>query len=91
LIDGLIPGETGLLTERGHRLDQLIDLRVQEMLPVAGLDIFDLIRGGAGVPIFDSHRIGRAMDREAQVIHLARGHEIQGVDRRAEQELVLTA
>jgi len=27
LIEGLIPGEPGLLTERGHRLDQLIHLR----------------------------------------------------------------
>ena len=40
LIHCLIPGETGLLTEGRHRLKQLIDLRVQEMLPVARLDIF---------------------------------------------------
>jgi hypothetical protein len=50
-IDGLIPGQAGLLTERRHRLDQLIDLRIREMLPVAGLNIFDLIRSRARVPV----------------------------------------
>ena len=91
LVDGLVPGETGLLTERRHRLDQLIDLRLREMLPVTGLEIFDLIGGRACVPVLDRHRIRRAMNRQTQVIDLARDHEIQRVDRGAEQQLVLIA
>ena len=37
LIDTLVPGKPGLLAKGGHGLDQLIDLRIEEMLPVAGL------------------------------------------------------
>ena len=37
LRDPLILGQAGLLAERGHRLDQLIDLRTQKMLPIADL------------------------------------------------------
>lgn len=55
LIDPLIPGQAGLLAERSHRLDQLVDLRIQEMLPVAGLGIFNLIRGRAEIPILHRH------------------------------------
>ena len=40
LIDRLIPGETGLLGELRHRLDELIDLRAEQRVSVAGLDRF---------------------------------------------------
>jgi hypothetical protein len=63
-IDGLIPGQAGLLTERGHRLDQLIDLRIREMLPISRLDIFKLVRGRARVPVLDRDLIRRPMDRD---------------------------
>ena len=55
LIDPLTPGQAGLLAERGHLLDQLVDLRIQEMLPVAGVDIFNVIRGRAEIPILHRH------------------------------------
>lgn len=38
LIDRLIPREASLCGEPGHRLDQLIDLRVEQRMPIAGLD-----------------------------------------------------
>lgn len=65
LVDGLIPGEPTLLTEGCHRLDQLVDLCIEQVLPVARLNVFDLIRGRAGVPILDGHRIRRAVNRES--------------------------
>ena len=43
LIDGLIPGQSRLLREPGHRLDQLIDLRAQQRLAVPGLNRLDPI------------------------------------------------
>ena len=89
LIDGLVPREAGLLAERGHRLDQLIDLGIDQMLPVAGLDIFDLIGRRAGVPVLNCNLIRRAMNRQAQVVRLPRDHEIQRVDRRPKEEPVL--
>ena len=52
LIDGLIPGEPALLTERGHGLNQLIDLRAEQCLAVPGLDGSCPVRG-ARVPILN--------------------------------------
>lgn len=43
LIDGLVPRQARLLAERGHGLDQLIDLRIQQRLPVAGLEGLGLV------------------------------------------------
>ena len=57
LIDGLIPRQPGLLTEGGHGLDQLIDFRIQEMLTVTRLKIFDLIGSRACIPILNGHRV----------------------------------
>ena len=54
LIDGLVPCESGLLAEGGHRLGQLVDLSIEEVLPIAGLEIFNLIR--TEIPILNLSR-----------------------------------
>ncbi len=66
-----VPGEPGLLTERGHGLDQLIHLRAQQRLPIARLDRFHLRRGRRTVPILHRDLVGRPMDRDPQIIDLA--------------------
>ena len=71
LIDGLIPGETGLRTERGHRLNQLIHLRTEQRLPIARLDRFRLRRGRCTEPILNRDRVGRPMDGKPEIIDLA--------------------
>ena len=62
LIDGLIPRQSCLLTEGGHGLNELIDLRIRQMLPIAGLDVFDLISVRTRVPILNRNGIGRAVN-----------------------------
>ena len=44
LIDRLVPRQPCLLAEGCHRLDQLIHLRIQQRLSIAGLNGFCLIR-----------------------------------------------
>ena len=39
LIDPLVPAQTGLLRKGCHRLDQLIDLRAEQRLPIARLNL----------------------------------------------------
>ena len=56
LIDRSVPREPGLLAERCHRLDQLIDLRAEQGLSIAGLDGFRLI-GRAAVPVLNGHLV----------------------------------
>ena len=71
LIERLIPGEPGLLTERSHGLDQLIHLRAQKRLSIARLDRFHLRRGRRTVPILHRDLVGRPMDRDSQIVDLA--------------------
>jgi len=71
LIDPLIPGEAGLLTERGHRGDQLIHLCTQEGLPIARLNRFHLRRARRTEPILNRDGVGRPMDGNPEIIHLA--------------------
>ena len=80
-----------MLAKGGHCLDQLIDLGIEEMLPIAGLQIFYLIGSRAQVPVLHRDGIGRAVNCQPQVIGLARDDEIQGVDRRSKEEVVLIA
>jgi hypothetical protein len=78
-IDGLIPRQSALLTEGRHRLDELVDLRIDQVLPVAGLQIFNLIGGRTGVPILDGELVCRTVNRQTQVIDLPRNHKIKSV------------
>ena len=91
LIDALIPRESGLLAERGHGLDQLINLRIKQMLPIAGLQIFNLIRRRTRVPILNCDLVRRTVNRQAQVIGLAREHEVERIDGRPKEQPVLIA
>lgn len=85
LIDRLVPGQAALLAKRGHRLDQLIDLRIEQMLPIAGLKIFNLAGGRAQIPVSNRHGIGCPMNHQAEVVGLARNHKIQRVNRRPKE------
>lgn len=85
LIDRLVPGQAALLAKRGHRLDQLIDLRIEQMLPIAGLKIFYLVGDRAQIPVSNRHGIGCPMNHQAQVVGLARNHKIQRVYRRPKE------
>jgi hypothetical protein len=91
LIDALVPRKSSLLAEGGHGLDQLIDLRIEQMLPIAGLQIFNLIRRRTRVPILNCDDIGRSVNRQAQVIGLARQHEVERIDGRPKEQPVLIA
>lgn len=91
LIDGLIPREPSLLREARHRLDELIDLRAQHRLPVAGLDRFDLGCGGSTVPILDRHTIGGPMNGKPQVVGLPANDQIQWINPRIVKNLVCCA
>ena len=63
VIEGLIPGEPRLLTEGRHRLDQLVDLRMEQRLAIAGLDGFHLIRRPA-IPVLNGHAVRAPMNRQ---------------------------
>ena len=71
LIDGLVPRQSALLTEGCHRLNELIHLRIQQMLPVARLQILDLIRRRTRVPVLNRDLIRRPVNRQPQIIGLA--------------------
>jgi hypothetical protein len=43
LIDRFIPGEAGLGGERCHRLNELIHLRIEQRLPVAGTPVLFVV------------------------------------------------
>ena len=88
LINRLIPREAGLCGEARHRLNQLIDLRAEQSLPIARLDRLDPI-GRADIPVLHRDLIGRAMNRQAQIVRLAADHQIQGIDRRTKERSVL--
>jgi hypothetical protein len=79
------------LSEPSHRLDQLIDLRVEQRLPIAGLNGFHLSRAGCAEPILDCHSLRTAMNREPQIVRLATQHEIQRIDRSSIEEGVTVA
>ena len=91
LIDGLIPRQPCLLTKARHRLDQLIDLRIQQRLTVAGLNRFELGRSRGTIPILNRDRIRRSMDRQPQIIDLPADDEIQWIDHRLIQQRVAVA
>ena len=75
----VFPGEPCLLAERRHGLNQLIDLAIDQLLAVAGLDGFNLIRRPA-VPIADRHLIARPSQTQPQVIRLSGDDEVQWID-----------
>ena len=49
-LDSIAPTQAGLCGEPGHGLNQLIDLRAEQRLAIAGLQRFDLI-GRAAIPV----------------------------------------
>jgi hypothetical protein len=56
LIDRLIPREASLLREPRHRLNQLIDLRAKQRLPIVRLNRLRSI-GRTRVPVLDGNVI----------------------------------
>ena len=88
LVDRLIPRETRLLGEPSHRLNELIDLRTQQSLPVARLNGFNPIVG-VEIPVFDRDLICRSMDRQPQIVDLTANDEVQRIDRRVKERTVL--
>ena len=61
LIDPLILREAGLCGEPCHRLNQLIDLRAEQRLPIARLNRFHLIRSRTQIPILDRYLLSTTM------------------------------
>ena len=61
------------------------------MLSIARLEIFNLIRRRARVPVPHREMVRRAVDRDPQVIRLARENNIERVDCRPEEQVVLIA
>ena len=59
------------------------------MLAIPGLYVFHLIGRRTRVPILNRDLVGRAVDRDPEIVYLATQHEIQGIDRRAEERPVL--
>lgn len=91
LINGLIPREASLLREARHRLDELIDLRAQHRLPVAGLNRFHLRRGWGTEPILNRHTVSGPMNGKPQVVGLPANDQIQWIDPRIVENLVCCA
>ncbi len=87
LRDGLIPGQPGLRAEGSHRLNELLHLRIEQLLAVAGLNGFGLI-GTAAIPILNGRVIGRAMNRKPQIVDLPTQDEVEWIDRRAKQQRI---
>ena len=50
-------------------------------MPIARLNRFHLRRGGRAVPVLNRHLVGAAMNRDAEIVHLATQHKIQRIDR----------
>ena len=72
-------------------MDQLIDLGIQQMLTIADLHVLDLRGRGSAVPILNRDLVGRAVNRDPEIVHLATQHEIKRIDRRAVEQSVSIA
>ena len=77
----MIPRKTGLLGERSHGLDQLVDLCAKQDLSIACLNRLNVIRPSE-LPIFYRILICRAVNGKPEVIRLAAKDEIKGIDGR---------
>ena len=88
MINRLIPRQASLLGEPRHRLNQLIHLPTEQHLTIARLNRLDPI-GRADIPVLHGDLVGQAVNRQAQIVHLAADHQIQGIDRHAKERSVL--
>lgn len=76
MVDPLIPGETCLCREPGHRLNQWIYLDVEQHLAVTGLQcLYSIVR--ADFPILHGNLVGRSVNRQAKVIGLADDDKVE--------------
>lgn len=77
----MVPGETSLLIECSHGLNQLIHLRTEQQRAIPSLHRLNLMIG-ADVPVLNGDLIGRTMHRQPQIGDLTTDDQIERVDRR---------
>ena len=81
LINRLVPGQTSLLIERSHGVNQLIHLRTEQQRAIPGLHRLDLMIG-ADIPVLNGNLIGGTMHRQPQIVDLTTDDQIERIDRR---------
>ncbi len=85
--DSIVPAQAGICRELSHGLDELIHLRAEQHLAIASLNRLRPI-GCADIPVLYGNLIGRAMNRQAQIVGLPTNDEIQRIDATIERHLV---
>ena len=75
----LLPRQARLRGKPCHGLNQLLHLVIEQMLAIAGLNGFDLIRC-AEIPVLNHNGIGGPMHREPEIVRCPAEDQIKGIN-----------